>query len=495
VRCKKCDYPLWTIAARSCPECGEAFKPSDFDFRRGAVKFCCPHCRQEYYGTSARGQLEPRDFDCVRCGTHVSMDEMVLEPADAGALDSAVMGAGKINPWLDRGGSNVVAAWFRGAGMLLSAPRDFGATVPANAPVGSALGFAAIGVLILTLGSLLCAVPMYSFMLAGVGPGGPATSQLLGMIAWVAFQPLIVAAIVVGTCACVCHAILLVTGGTEHGFGRTLQVMLYAEGATSLLSIIPCLGQFSRIWWVVLAALLLMRMQRVSGGRAALATVPPILIPIAIVVALVLMPSLLIGGPMGAGIATTTVGTTYSAATADGQTFANALAGEARVNGAVWATTPLDAVADGTVSGETLLALVAPDGTSTGIGSALQSDIMFGASNENVRTAAKELAAKLPPNDAPFRIGQAVFAYRGIPETALSNGLTGSLWLVIVLPTPSDQSPQSSRQLLVFTEWAGLPIEPEEFQARLDEQNQLRASLGLPAIPPLETMPDLRGVQ
>ena len=82
MRCKTCDYPLWQIRDRKCPECGSAFRPSDFEFTLNSVRFCCPHCEQAYYGTGANGHISPRTFACVSCAKVIDMDEMVLLPAE-----------------------------------------------------------------------------------------------------------------------------------------------------------------------------------------------------------------------------------------------------------------------------------------------------------------------------------------------------------------------------------------------------------------------------
>ena len=93
MRCKSCDYPLWNLLARACPECGAAFKPSEFDFNLNAVRFCCPHCSQSYYGTDARGHLVPPAFACVSCGNAITMDDCLLLPTGYAARvqDSAVI--------------------------------------------------------------------------------------------------------------------------------------------------------------------------------------------------------------------------------------------------------------------------------------------------------------------------------------------------------------------------------------------------------------------
>src|SRR5690349_19508143 len=82
MNCKTCDYSLWNLKARQCPECGTAFTPSEYEFVINSTKFCCPHCDQCYYGTDHRGHLVPREFICVKCGQHIEMNQMVLRPAE-----------------------------------------------------------------------------------------------------------------------------------------------------------------------------------------------------------------------------------------------------------------------------------------------------------------------------------------------------------------------------------------------------------------------------
>ena len=38
MRCKTCDYPLWNLTTRVCPECGTPFLPSQFDITFQLIK-------------------------------------------------------------------------------------------------------------------------------------------------------------------------------------------------------------------------------------------------------------------------------------------------------------------------------------------------------------------------------------------------------------------------------------------------------------------------
>ena len=119
MRCRTCDYALWNLPARLCPECGAAFRPSDFEFVPNSVRFCCPHCDQVYYGTTATGHLEPDRFDCVRCGERIAMDEMVLRPHEGLAEHLTQLGS---NPWLQRHRRGRFKAWCATIGAALVSP-------------------------------------------------------------------------------------------------------------------------------------------------------------------------------------------------------------------------------------------------------------------------------------------------------------------------------------------------------------------------------------
>ena len=109
MRCRTCDYLLWNLRSRICPECGSGFRPSEFEFAPSSVQFCCPHCNQSYYGTGEKGRIVPRAFDCVTCEQRIDLDEMVLLPSVG--LEEHQTRAERV-PWLERRRLGVVKAWF-----------------------------------------------------------------------------------------------------------------------------------------------------------------------------------------------------------------------------------------------------------------------------------------------------------------------------------------------------------------------------------------------
>lgn len=99
------------------------------------------------------------------------------------------------------------------------------------------------------------------------------------------------------------------------------------------------------------------------------------------------------------------------------------------------------------------------------------------------RRLADAAVKSLPANLAAYRVGDFVFPYVGgtLP-------VAGDLWLVIASPDP-DQNPAVPGSEDVHVGRIDGQVEAipgAQFDARLQEQNQLRAQHGLPPIPPPE---------
>jgi hypothetical protein len=81
MQCTCCGYPLWNLAKRQCPECGQIFSINHYFYRAGTVRFLCPHCRLEQPPRNSRGQ--PTDArPCAGCGRDAAVDEMIVEPVN-----------------------------------------------------------------------------------------------------------------------------------------------------------------------------------------------------------------------------------------------------------------------------------------------------------------------------------------------------------------------------------------------------------------------------
>ena len=282
MKCRDCDYSLWRLPGRECPECGLPFKPSDEIFKPGAVKFCCPDCMQQYYGTSSKGHLRPLEFDCVQCGRHLHMDETVLLPGDGVSDEQAAII--QASPW-SRGNRNVVSRWFRTVGWAYAKPSDLISGTPAENTVLSSFWFLVLTQLVIV--GIGVGLPLLIIALIGGLPfGGPGPSAgLSGIVGGLAFGGgmLVVACVMSGLWALLSHLSLVVTGGCAYPLSRTFSAICLSSG-TLAIQAVPCVGPYCLgyvvfVWWIVSAILMLMHGQKVSGLRATIAVLwPPLLL-------------------------------------------------------------------------------------------------------------------------------------------------------------------------------------------------------------------------
>lgn len=273
MHCRTCDYPLWNLPGRECPECGSPFTPSDFQFKPGAVKYCCPDCDQEYYGTSPQGHLIPRSFTCVGCSRQVDMDEMKLIPAE-GWEDST---ASRLEtPWL-RPNEGFIKRWFGTVGWSYVKPIDLMRGVPTGTGTGSAwwfmiltqivAGLLGIGLPLLVIGIIVA--------ITSSGRGGAVGLGFLGFSGLSSVGSILVTILYAVIWAALAHGTLRITGGCAHSIGRTMSAVFYASG-TMAIQAVPCIGPYCfsyvvMVWWLISAVLMVAEGQKVSGARASLA--------------------------------------------------------------------------------------------------------------------------------------------------------------------------------------------------------------------------------
>ena len=264
MRCKACDYPLWNLPARRCPECGAAFKPSDFEFTINSVQFCCPHCRQPYYGTGERGHLVPSKFDCVNCGQRVDMDEMVLLPTEGVKEEQTVVDS---MPWLERGkGISGPKAWWLTVWRGMSSPTRLMRATPLESSGGAAVWF---GLTVNMLGLVLgMGVMIVFFLIVGMGAGGRMGGggpfMILGLasmlLGWV-----VSVAVMLAVWGLLTHALLCLGGKRAGTLARTYQALGYSAGPM-IICAIPCLGVYLSlvgwIWWMIGATFMLKEGQK-----------------------------------------------------------------------------------------------------------------------------------------------------------------------------------------------------------------------------------------
>lgn len=475
MRCRQCDYRLWNIAGRACPECGTPFKPSDYEFVANSVRFCCPHCAQEYYGTGEKGHLVPREFDCVSCGRRIDMDQMLLRPAEEVPEEHTAV---EYNPWTQRARLGRFKAWYQTCVKAMIAPDALIRNTPADSPLKDAVTFA-----LLTQGAVVIFGPMV-FMLLPIGMmvflGGVGVMSLMALILIpLVFMLTMLSLLFWAACT---HAALRMMGAAEP-FPRTLLVICYSGGANALAAI-PCVNfitsQVSSIWWLISAILMLRESHRVSGGRAALAVLAaPVFIAI---VALSMFLS------FGAWAARTmpTLANTMPGFVLPSVSWTTALINDADPVTGAGPAHVITLIDSGAVP---LTDLFAPASVTTAadvpVGRGSLEDF-FGQSADVRATLMSQMAFVGASSAAAYRFGDLVFTYPGIDLRAPP----ADLWLWVMSPDPEVNGEVDDDGMIVLGAGDGsvMQCQSRHFDAYLAAQNLIRERHNLPALPDLRTM-------
>lgn len=475
MRCRNCDYPLWTIEARTCPECGTSFLPSEYRFRAGAVRFCCPGCRSAYYGTSSEGQPVPDSFACAGCGRALTVDELILEP-EPGVRDDEV--GLPPNPWMERHKSGFVRAWFRSVVRILGAPSEFIRSIPARAPISDAVIFAATtslaGVLfVLVIGALVLPVlVMFVPMPANTWFAVLVQVALLGAsVIWV-----IIGTLTAGVCA---HLILKLLRGAHGGTAASMQAILYAHGGTNAINLIPCpcSGMIVPIWCCVTMAIMLRVVHRTSTAKSVTAAIAAAIVAISVTSGLAFIPTAV--GWTNTQMRVSSQGLQWKTGGADTSAPLAPILRRTEGN----PRTVLDLLASEVIDAELFLTMVAPreeDRYRLGLMDA--DDIRF-ATPAELRREADLAAARLPAGDAPYRLGRAVFYNRGATSDAND-------WLVVIEPRRANDGSFRDRYRLI-RDTGDTNIDRRAFPAVFEAECKRLTSAGRPPLTAPETVVDL----
>ena len=464
MRCRQCEYRLWNLTSRTCPECGAGFRPSDYDFAPNSVQFHCPHCAQVYYGTGERGHLEPAEFDCVTCQRRIHMDDMVIVPAE-GVNEEQTAGIVPL-PWLNRQRVGWFGAWYRTVGLALAQPGHMMRRVELTAPWSSALGFHVVTMLmaLVLVSGVFLVIPLLMFGMGMPAGAGAAMLAGFGIIIGVAFG---VSLLFVGIWGLVAHGLLRLTGETRAGLGRTYQALLYSSGAHAV-SAIPCLGIYvGWLWWLISSLFALREAQRVSAGRAALSAL--------------VFPLLALGGCMAFYFGMVF----YSISGVGGWQGAMTLGDVTRVRDAVVAYArqhgagpqhAFELVIDGPLSASDFIRHDTPTlDSGIDIGEITLAELEL-VSKEQAREQLQALTDAQPPDLVAHRAGDFVLTWHGFDPS----NCDPRLWLLVSMPDPNDPAG------VYYIANAGGTITPVAAGAlgvQLNAQNLVRQSLGLPALP------------
>ncbi|MFO0828860.1 MAG: hypothetical protein U0572_12025 [Phycisphaerales bacterium] len=474
MHCRTCDYALWTIRPGPCPECGTPFRPSDFRFRAGNVAFRCPHCAQDYYGTSSSGHLEPSAFTCVKCGRQVAMDEMTIEPA--AGISEADTGLRSL-AWFDRAKLGVWRSWIRTVIRTLGSPADAMRTIPATVPLREPIYFAAMtSALTAIVGGAFGAI---AAVVAGVsGSLSPlAIARLLAIQVGLLLLNIVFAVIGTLVGGAAGHVALVATGSARGGLERSMQACLMSCGAAYAVALLPCPCLFvvGYVWWGVCLALMYRVAHSTTLPRAIVATLAAVIVATVVSLGLALV-------PQGLGIAQTMVRINTSTTQA-ADDAADAFG--AAASGGAWPATPLLLVADGKLDANELERMCAPrDGAAIVMGG-LSASAVRNSDAATLREASRRLAAKLPPDNAPFRLGRAIFYYR---DASLDEEVGD--WLMVIEPRRDARGAFTSNLWTVVTLGGSERLSKDELQAALATRRAARAADGRTGPADPATVPD-----
>ena len=277
MRCRGCDYELWNMKPGACPECGRKWQFDEFRFRPFAAQFLCPHCEHAYAGSDEQGLPVPRAFICSQCSQPIDLNQMraLPQPNTEGsdAMDD-------VHPWSERFRLGYWRAFWRSVGQSMSSPTRVGRTLPERTNLRSALFF-----------SLLCATVGIAFAtLPFVFLFGISSSQFSSGLEYALIFLAIVFGVIVGAAICgqiffvlwgsCAHAILRMSGGVRRPLNSSLSATLFCTGPF-LISAVPCCGFYilpvSMIWMAVAMIYAFASLHKVSGLRASIAVLTPIL--------------------------------------------------------------------------------------------------------------------------------------------------------------------------------------------------------------------------
>lgn len=491
MHCRTCDYPLWNLTTGTCPECGAVFAPSEFEFVPNSVRFCCPHCQQTYYGTGAKGHLVPQAFDCVKCGTTIDMDRMVLLPAEGVAEARTKPDA---NPWLERKDRGLFKAWIATVGKSLAGQVPLMRGLGDQVRPSEAWRFALL-VLLVWLG-VGVALPLFGFAAITSLGSAPRASVAIATAAGVTLGLAGVWFVLVVLWGLSTHGLLRVTGGAPHTIGRTFEAILYSSGVTFPMAVpffgVYCGSTFVTIWWIVSAILMIVFGQKVHGGRATFATlVFPGVVLLVVGGYMVLMSNaftqMRAAGPGG------TWPNSYSAT----QTLTTDVMNYARINNGsgpshvilflqsdvepsdrpnrTWYTSADDFVEESTVTYTEDIP----------VDKATLDDFETLTSTER-RAAVANVIDAMPDNVVAYRFGDYVFTYPGANLSTPNN----RLWVVVMLPDPDLNRPRAAGQTIEvgLADRSVRTFQVTDLAMRTRTQNVYREAIGLPPLPDLTTV-------
>lgn len=268
MNCGKCGYLLFGLASGRCPECGSGFKATDYGFPRFAVQFLCPHCRQGYSGTDEYGLPRPRTFSCVKCNALVHAGDMIVKPLRDGVVGDPLRFG---SSWDHRGQVGALKAFMITLAQVSTQPTAFFRNAHLT-DSGAAVAFA--------VGAAMLSLPVWGAVMAAAAallPVGRLALPALAMRGSMGFLFLV----------CYLGAVLVWVYGFGAGVFVVLRLLRRSECS---LDTCICIVAFATavfpslffppalIWYLMVVVIGVRETQDISGFRAAIATLLPILV-------------------------------------------------------------------------------------------------------------------------------------------------------------------------------------------------------------------------
>jgi hypothetical protein len=452
------------------------------------VRFCCPHCQQEYFGQAPLGHPVPRAFSCVGCGAEIDLDEMVVLPAEG--MTEADTRPGVV-PWLERRKRGTVKAFLATVGLAMVRPGTLMRGVPRDAPVGEALAF---GIVTLTLAIVVGgSLPTLGYWVwTSIIMGGWATRF------WEVFQfgflglvTLFLVAGAIPVLALVSHGVLRLGGRPQHALDRTIQAVGYSAGAGAV-SAIPCVGPFvGWVWWLVSAMIMVRAGQQVSGGRA---TAAVLVLPVTLMVIIGGLAALVAWWASSAFGGTILAGPGFNPQSQQTYVLSDSLRQYSWQNNQTGPEHGIELAIIGYLGAWPWSSVggtpFCQAGTKTTpkdipVGDATFEDFVALSTSERLGVVKTVLEA-VPDGIIAHRVGDFVFTHHG----ATVSGNDPGLWLVVMVPDPGANGiPAPQDAVYIGTDSYTLTeITFGELAQALTEQNAYRKTLGLPPLPDLTTV-------
>ncbi|MBN1511685.1 MAG: YIP1 family protein [Phycisphaerae bacterium] len=247
--CAHCNYLLFNLTHPTCPECGSAFKVTDYAFEPGTVAFACPACRAVLPASGPMGLLRNRDITCPACHATCPADEVMVQPRVDGA-------AGVLE---DRTGTartpfESLRDWWDVCSKSMTAPDQLLLHRVHN-PTGHALAFAMVTVFLAALisGAILGAITLGWTL--ETQSGVHVASMLLSvpfLLIGIALAAGILVTLGVMCMTASAHVVLVVTASKHRSFRYTFRTACYACGPL-IAAGIPVIGTVVGALWGLFA--------------------------------------------------------------------------------------------------------------------------------------------------------------------------------------------------------------------------------------------------